>query len=57
MVPVREEQKILKPSYLKVWVTNERIFNIDEIGYVLARPIAKEIKDKVRKKKLRKNES
>ncbi len=55
MVPIREERKILKPSYLKVWVTNERIFNIDEIGYVLARPPTEEIKeDKLRKKEIKK---
>jgi len=37
MVPVREEQKILSPSYFKVVVSNEKVYKIDEIGYVLTR--------------------
>lgn len=42
LVPVREEQKIIKPSYLKVRVSNENVFRINEIGYVLSKPPAKE---------------
>jgi CRISPR-associated Cas5-like protein len=37
MVPVREEQKILKPSSLTVRVSEEKIFEIEEIGVVLSR--------------------
>lgn len=37
MVPVREEQKILHPSFLTVRITNERIFGIEGIGNVLSR--------------------
>ncbi|MEW6118350.1 MAG: CRISPR-associated protein Cas5 [Nitrospirota bacterium] len=56
MVPVREEQKIIKPSYLKVRVSNEKVFKIDEIGYVLAKPPAEEDKGKTigKKKKSKK---
>ena len=51
MVPIREEKKILNPSYLKVRVSNEKIFKIDEIGYILAKPLAEEEKEKARGKK------
>jgi CRISPR-associated Cas5-like protein len=37
MVPVREEQKILKPSSLSVKVSDEKVFEIEEIGNVLIR--------------------
>jgi len=37
MVPVREEQKILKPSSLAVRVSDEKVFEIEEIGNVLSR--------------------
>jgi CRISPR-associated Cas5-like protein len=56
MVPVREEQKIIKPSHLKVRVSNENVFKIDEIGYVLAKPLAEEDKGKAigKKRKIKK---
>lgn len=37
MVPIREEQKILKPSSLRVEVSDERILEIEGIGNVLLR--------------------
>lgn len=46
MVPIREEQRILKPSSLTVKVSNEKVFRIDEIRYVLAKPLAEENKGK-----------
>lgn len=51
MVPLREEHKILKPSYLKVRVSNERIFEINKIGYILARPLSDVGNDKTSKKR------
>ncbi|MBS4059456.1 MAG: CRISPR-associated protein Cas5 [Bacteroidetes bacterium] len=51
MIPVREEQKIIKPSYLKIRGSNENVFKIDEIGYVLAKPLAEEEKGKAIGKK------
>lgn len=53
MVPIREEQEILKPSYLKVKVSNERVLKIDEIGHVLAKPLVEEEKSKAVSKKKR----
>ena len=35
MVPIREEQKILRPSSLTIEVTEEKIFEIEGIGYVI----------------------
>lgn len=46
IVPVREEQKIIKPSYLRVRVSNENVFKIDGIGYVLTKPLAEKDKGK-----------
>lgn len=37
MVPIKEEQKILKPSSLRVEISNERILEIEGIGDVLLR--------------------
>ncbi len=51
MIPFREEHKILKPSYLKVRVSNERVFEINEIGYILARPLSDDGNDKATGKK------
>ncbi len=51
MVPIREKNKILNPSYLKVRISNEKVFKIDEIGYVLAKPLAEEEKGKAIGKK------
>ncbi len=51
MVPVREEKKILNPSYLKVRISNEKVFKIDEIGNVLAKPLAEEKEGKAIGKK------
>ena len=54
MVPVREEQKILKPSYLKVKVSDKKIFKIEDIGYVLTKPQLEKDTVTVKKKKNRK---
>jgi len=35
MVPIREEQKILKPSFLTIKVSNEKVFEIKGVGDVL----------------------
>jgi len=35
LVPIREEQGILKPSYLRVRVTSERVLEIQDIGNVV----------------------
>lgn len=51
MVPVREDKKILNPSYLKVRVFNEKVFAIQDIGYVLAKPLTEEDKGKASDKK------
>lgn len=37
MVPIREEQKILHPSFLKVRITSEKIYRIQGIGDILLR--------------------
>lgn len=63
MVPVREEQKILTPSSLTIKVSNEKVLEINDIGYVVARQvtgegIGEDINKKGKKtKKQRKNES
>lgn len=38
MIPLREEKNLLKPSSLTVKVSNEKVFKIDGIGFVLAKP-------------------
>jgi CRISPR-associated Cas5-like protein len=35
LVPVKEEQGILKPSYLKVKITDERVIEIKDIGKII----------------------
>ncbi|HOK80526.1 MAG TPA: CRISPR-associated protein Cas5 [bacterium] len=35
IVPIREEEKLLKPSYLRVKITNEKVFQIENIGYII----------------------
>lgn len=37
MVPIREEQKILKPTSLTVKISGEKVFEIEGIGNVLSR--------------------
>lgn len=54
MVPVREEQRILKPSYLKVRVSDEKVFKIEDIGYVLSKSQLEKDTVTVKKKKNRK---
>jgi CRISPR-associated Cas5-like protein len=55
IIPVREEQKILNPSYLKVRVSDEKVFKIDGIGFVLARAfVLKDASKNIEKKKRRK---
>ncbi len=58
MVPVREEKKILNPSYLKIRISNEKVFEIEGIGYVLVKSLAEEEKGKEigRKRRVRKIE-
>lgn len=54
MVPVREDKKILNPSYLEVRISNEKVFKIEGIGYVLTRPLSEEKKGKAIEKKSKK---
>ncbi len=54
MVPIREREKIIGPSYLKVTVSNEKVFEIDEIGYVLVKPLVEEDKEIGKKRKSKK---
>jgi len=51
LVPLREERKILSPSYLKVKISDEKTFKIDGIGYILTRPSEVERKGKTTGKK------
>ena len=37
MVPIREDEKILKPSSLTVKTSGERVLKIEDIGYVILR--------------------
>lgn len=37
MVPIREEQKILQPSFLKIRITSEKMYRIQGLGDVLSR--------------------
>jgi CRISPR-associated Cas5-like protein len=37
MVPIREEQRILKPSSLTVKISNEKVLEIEGIGHILLR--------------------
>lgn len=55
LIPLREEQKVIKPSYLKVTVSNEKVFKIDEIGYVLCKSSAQNVEGKSTEGKKRKN--
>lgn len=54
MIPVREEGKILIPSYLTVAVSKQKVLEIKDIGYVVMRLIEREEKKKEIKRKSRK---
>lgn len=54
MVPIREEQGILKPSYLKVRASNEKVFKVGDIGHILSKSQLEENSATVKKKKGRK---
>lgn len=57
MIPLREESKILEPSYLKVTVSGQTILEIEGIGYVIKRNfLAEEKKEKASKKSRRKKQ-
>lgn len=51
MVPIKEEQGILSPSFLIVKASTEKIFKIDGIGYVLARSLTQVDKSKRKTKR------
>ncbi len=54
MVPIREEGKIISPSSLTIKISYERVFKIDNIGYVVTRQVVEEDRAKVVGKKSRK---
>jgi len=37
MVPIRKEQNIIYPSMLKITISNEKVFKVDQLGYILSR--------------------
>lgn len=62
MVPIREEKKILNPSALTVRISNEKVLEINDIGYIVAKEvesegISKDVNKKDKKRKAKKNES